>query len=149
MAWPLAERVKRLALPVLKYDPIDMTNLQMLVFDRDGEVAGIAAWGEDTGNGPSASDGPSSSDGPTAARQALLHGLYVHPDMQGRGIGRALQRAVFASAQQDGMQAVLLRAERVSVGYFEKCGYAALPPSSEPGNTYPYRYWKPLEPALK
>ena len=135
MAWPLAERVKRLALPVLKYDPIDMKNLQMLVFDRDGEVAGIAAWAEDTGNGPS------------AVRQALLHGLYVYPALQGHGIGRALQRAVFASAQQDGMQAVVLRAERVSASYFETCGYTALPPSSEPGNAYPYRYWKSLEAA--
>ena len=139
MAWPLAERVKRLSLPVLKYDPVDMKTLQMLVFERDGEVAGIAAWGEATGNGPAAS-GESS-----AIRLALLHGLYVHPDMQGRGIGRALQQAVFASAQHGGMQAVVLRAERVSAGYFETCGYTALPPSSEPGNAYPYRYWKPLE----
>ncbi len=133
MAWPLAARVKRLSLPLLKYDLIDMKTLQMLVFERDGEVAGIAAWGEDTDNGPS------------AVRQALLHGLYVHPDMQGRGIGRALQRAVCASAQHDGMQGIVLRAERVSAGYFETCGYRALPPSSEPGNAYPYRYWKPLE----
>ena len=140
MAWPLPERVKRLSLPVLKYDSIDMENLRMLVFERDGApggehgdecgrvIAGVAAWGEEA----------------PAGEQALLHGLFVDPDLQGEGIGRALQQAVFTQAEELGMRAVVLRAERVSIGYFESCGYEAVPPSPEAGNAYPYRYRKPL-----
>jgi hypothetical protein len=44
MAWPMAERAKRLALTTLLYDNIDMANYELLVFEEAGNVMGVAAW---------------------------------------------------------------------------------------------------------
>ncbi len=128
MAWPMADRVKRLSIPLLTYNEVDADHLRLIGF-FDGEACqGIAAWEPALGN-----------IGPNAELGVVLHGLYVQPARQGRGIGRALQDVVFGRAANDGAAGVLVKAERVSMSYFKTCGYEALT-----GASYPYTFWRSL-----
>lgn len=131
MAWPLAERLKRLALPVLRYGELDLRDYVMDLVERDDRVVAVAAWrevAEDAGHGP----------------HLFLHGLYVHPDFQKRSLGSGLIRRVVAIARERGLRGVLVKAERVSTGYFDALGFERLPESDAPGAAYPYRYWLEL-----
>ncbi len=132
-AWPLPERVRRLALPVLCYSDIDGLEFEFLGFEAAGAVVGVAAW-----------EVTVTSRGPQGEPGALLHGLYVHPQWQRQGVGQTLQREMGSRAAAAGAQGILLRAERVSVSYFERCGFQRVTakPRGEAG--YPYLFWKPL-----
>jgi len=69
----------------------------------------------------------------------LLHGLYISPDCQGRGYGRDLMAAVLCEAMTLGAEGLVIKAERPSIGFFERCG---LQPLSATGATdYPYQFW--------
>jgi N-acetylglutamate synthase-like GNAT family acetyltransferase len=70
--------------------------------------------------------------------------LYGHPDFQKRGLGSGLIRRVVAVARQRGLRGLLVKAERVSTGYFDALGFERLPESDAPGAAYPYRYWLEL-----
>lgn len=130
LAWPMAERLKRLALNVLRYDRLDFDHMQMLVADLDGCPAGMAAWDSQTAYHNQAGE-----------RGALLHGLYVLPQMQGAGIGSALQRRVAEAAAARGFDGLLVKAERVSVRYFDRCGYERLSAEGGFAVNYPYLFW--------
>ena len=74
--------------------------------------------------------------GPAGCPGILLHGLYVTPTSQAQGHGRRLQCAVFNRAYAAGAETVLVKAERVSVGYFEQCGYRRMPDAAYPYTVY-------------
>lgn len=133
LAWPMAERLKRIALRVLRYDGHDVDDMQMLVAELGEQPAGVAVWDAET---------PYRSG--TGRRGALLHGLYVRPRMQRAGIGTTLQRHVAEAAAQRGFEGLIVKSERVSVAYFERCGYARLPEDGVDGLQYPYLFWCPL-----
>lgn len=130
LAWPMAERLKLVALKVLRYDRCDWDDLQMLVGDVNGRPSGVAVWDAQT---------PYSDE--AGRRGALLHGLYVLPTLQRTGIGAALQRHVARAAAARGFHGLLVKAERVSVSYFERCGYERLPAQDAFGVSYPYLFW--------
>ena len=105
--WPLPVRLIRLSLPLLVYDRVDLDHFSVMgavqrVDEVDAGLLGIAAWDDE-----------------------VLHGLYVRPEAQGRGIGRALLGAVRAHARAAGVQRLLVRAERVSAGFFHGQGLPA------------------------
>ena len=135
MAWPLPPRLRRLSVPVLRYDAADMADYELLLGHRGGQLAGIAAWCARPAPGAAASGLPA---------HALLHGLYVNPAQQRQGIGRSLQEAVARRAGEARLEGILVKAERVSREYFARCGYQTLPIEDDPPSAYPYRFWMAL-----
>jgi len=129
LAWPLAERVKRLSLPALRYGEFDLDDYTMELVESEHRVVAVAAWCE-------------SADGGGLGPHILLHGLYVHPTAQGRGIGSALVRRSLQLARNRALAGLLVKAERVSAGFFEGLGFERLAEGVGPGATYPHRYWR-------
>ena len=132
MAWPMTERAKRLIIPVLCYNADDLTFFQTIVWRDNDEIVAVAAW--DITNRLILNKG----------RANLLHGLFVSPTSQGRGIGQALMAEVAKQvAQADPLlDGLLIKAERVSVSFFEHCGLESIPALN--AGDYPYQFWKPL-----
>ncbi|MBT5388081.1 MAG: GNAT family N-acetyltransferase [Porticoccaceae bacterium] len=131
MAWPMPERIKRLSVPVICYDSEDFKHYQFLLYLEEQMPIAVAAWNPDTVLHTAAGKG------------RLLHGLYVLPDCQGRGLGRLLMERVFEQAAEAHVEGVLIKAERASVGFFEHCGLERLAARSE--TDYPYQFWRSLK----
>lgn len=129
MNWPMADRVKRRAVPVLQYDATDLEFLEVHVATIQGEIVGVAAW-----------DATASESLPNG-KGGLFHGLYVLPLIQGQGIGETLMEAVFEDARIHDMTGLLIKAQRVSKGYFAHQGIPALAAND---GEYPWQYWKAL-----
>lgn len=127
--WPLPERVKRLAVPVLKYDAVDLQYMKVFVATYAHEIVGVAAWD------PSPVHELPTGDG------GLFHGLYVLPLAQGQGVGVKLMEAVFADARTSDSLGLLIKAQRISQGYFEHHNFEALAAND---SEYPWQYWKQL-----
>ena len=122
MAWPLAQRVKRLSLSALRYDAQDYEHFEMFVALKDNEIVGVAVWD------------PVDESG-------LFHGLYVEPKSQRAGVGKRLMQRVLDRASYLGHESVLVRAERVSAGYFERQRFERVIVSE---SEYPYQYRRKL-----
>ena len=137
MNWDLPERIKRLALPVYRYTPIDFEHLEIIVaeLDTDG-IVGVA-----TCEIADADEVP----GKTAL---LLHGLYVRPEFQHQGIGTQLFLAIEAGVADHGCDGLLVKAQTDAVGFFESHGMQQLA-SINPESDYAHRFWKALGPARK
>ncbi len=58
--------------------------------------------------------------------RAVIHLLSVHPDHQGRGLGRALAEACAAQLHDLGAPSVAATASPASLGFWEKLGFAPL-----------------------
>ena len=125
--WSVAERVKRLALPTLRYSGPDFDDFSFGVIESEPGICAVAAWREES-----------------QAGYVLLHGLYVDPSIQRCGLGRRLINRVADTARRQGFEGILLRAERVAVDYFEYLGFERLEPEDPRGGTYPYRFWLPV-----
>jgi len=129
--WDLPERVKRLALPSYRYAAHDLDHLTVWVAtDPDGRIVGVAAW-----------EPAPPADCPRAPC-LLLHGLYVHPAAQGRGIGRALLERAVAAARGGPFAGLLVRAQPEAAGFFARQGLTRLPADAT-GPRYAHRYWLP------
>lgn len=132
LAWNLPERVKRLSLPVYRYDAADFEALHLLAaVAPSGDVLGVAAW--EPIESPVADGGPG----------VLLHGLYVDPQWQGRGIGSRLLGAVLEAARDLGATGVLVRAQREAEGFFRRHGFFVL----DADESHPRRWWRPTQAA--
>ena len=141
MVWPVAERAKLLIIPVLCYSENDFGYYKTLVWMNNQQIVGIAAWDSDR------------AIETEKGYARLLHGLYVTPDFQGRGIGKALmthvKELVMDSVADTGLgsdrdlEGLLIKAERVSISFFEHCGLERMFPLSI--EDYPYQFWQPLQ----
>ena len=128
LRWPMSMRVKKRAIPLLQYDVIDMASYTFFRCELgDIIVAAIALDFEYT-----------SAD--RFRNELLLHGIYVDPVAQGRGVGRALLDFAEHQARENNFDGVALKAERVSRGFFANCGYSHCAP--ETSRDYPYFYRK-------
>lgn len=128
--WPLPERVKRLALPSYRYQPHDLDHLHLVAAaDAGGIAIGVAAW-----------EPPHPRDLPAGRRGLSLHGLYVDPAHQRRGVGSRLLDAATDAAQAQGLAGVLVKAQAAAVAFFEARGLQALP-VEDPARDYPHRFW--------
>jgi GNAT superfamily N-acetyltransferase len=131
-SWPLPSRLKKLALPLLRYDAIDANDYEFLLAGVGERAVGVAAW-----------DRSLIFAADVESHDVLLHGLYVAAPFQRSGVGRQLQAAVFARAAAAGAAGVVVKAERVAAPYFESCGYERVD-GSRYGFSYPYSYRHPL-----
>ncbi len=133
MTWRLPERVKRLALPSYRYHTHDLDHQRMLVaVAADAAIVGVAALEE-----------ADPRDLPAPVPAQLLHGLYVEPDWQGRGIGTRLLEAALATCRATASDGLLVKAQPDAVGFFQARGLERLP-VRDPDRDYPHRYWAPV-----
>lgn len=131
MAWPLSERLRRLSLPLLSYTRADWPHYQFLIKRHLANVIAIAAWDANTRLATGHGSG------------VLLHGLYVAPASQGRGVGWQLVQEVAERARALPVDGVLVKAERIAISYFEKRGLLAVAPTDR--QDYPYQFWLSLD----
>ncbi|MDO9465784.1 MAG: GNAT family N-acetyltransferase [Thiobacillus sp.] len=111
--WPLPERVKRLTLPSYRYQPHDLDHL-VWAEDASGLAVGVAAW-----------EPAHPRDLPAGRRGLLLHGLYVDPAHQRRGVGSQPLDAAAAAARAQDLDGVLVKAQAAAVGFFKSRGLCA------------------------
>ena len=133
MSWSLPERVKRLSLPSYRYNALDLEHLELVVAeDHSGQILGVAAW-EDADPRDLPEDGPA----------LLLHGLYVQPADQHRGLGRQLFSQAEQAARQRACRGLLVKAQAEASDFFSRLGMEKLA-ADNPRYQYANRYWKPL-----
>jgi len=131
MTWNLPERVKRLTLPSYRYSEHDLEHLQVvLAEDADRAALGVAAW-----------EPASPRDLPVGKTGLLLHGLYVDPGRQRRGVGSRLLEAAVTAAREQGVDGLLVKARPEAEGFFRARGLKPLP-VVDPDRDYPHRFWK-------
>ncbi len=131
-AWDLPDRVKRLALPSYRYSAHDLDHLEIILaetMDRQSPV-GLAAL-----------EPASSSHLPADQSGLLLHGIYVAPDQQNRGIGRRLIERALRTVADKGLDGLLVKAQPDAAPFFKKLDMQALD-TTDPQRDYPYRFWK-------
>jgi len=133
MTWKLPERVKRLALPSYRYTGYDLKCLHLVVaVDSASGIVGVAAW-----------EPAAVYDCPQRRRGMQLHGIYVDPAWQQRGVGSRLLAAAGTAAQEKGFDGLLVKAQAEAEGFFEKQGLQKLP-LLRPDRDYAHRYWLDL-----
>ena len=131
MAWDLPERVKRLSVSSYCYNSYDLGHFDMLLAERaKPETIAVAAW-----------EPASKHDLPKDKSGILLHGLYVAPHCQRRGIGSCLVNFALDAVRSHGMDGLLVKAQADAVGYFQARGFIFLP-IENPDRDYPHRWWK-------
>lgn len=131
MGWNLPERVKRLSLPSYFYTAHELDLMALWVAEETGRgIVGVAAWEE-----------ADSRDTPAGKTGLLLHGLYVEPECQGRGVGTALLNAALEAAREGGYDGLLVKAHVDAGGFFAKQQLSSLP-VKDPARDYPHRWWK-------
>lgn len=131
MSWQLPERVKRLALPIYRYNEMDLKYYSLIVAEDNKKVLAVAAWDTDIHQG---------KDG---SRGLLLHGIYVQPEYQRHGIGSRLFREVENAVRGTKLDGVLVKAQNDAVDFFLCQGMQKLE-TEDLQRDYDNRYWKPL-----
>ena len=131
MSWQLPERVKRLALPIYRYNEMDLKYYSLVVAEDNNKVLAVAAWDTDIHQGKDDS------------RCLLLHGIYVQPEYQRHGIGSRLFREVENAVRGTKLDGVLVKAQNDAVDFFLCQGMQKLE-TEDLQRDYDNRYWKPL-----
>ena len=129
MGWHLPERVKRLSLPSYRYTEIDSQHLHMVVAEVNNIIVGVAAW-----------EPADLKDTPDQKVGLLLHGIYVDPEQQGKGIGKLLLHAAIGAATQAKVAGLLVKAQKDAEAFFAKQGLQKISVQNE-ARDYVSRYW--------
>jgi GNAT superfamily N-acetyltransferase len=134
--WDLPGRVRRLVLPIYRYSETDRQHLCFALARAvsDADILGVAAW-----------EPANPRECPAERSGLLLHGLYVAPPHQRRGIGSRLLRTAVEQAAAGGFDGVLVKAQRDAEAYFAAQGLRRLP-VDDAGRDYPGRYWRAVGP---
>ena len=131
--WQLPERVRRLSAPSLRYGRVDLSHMEILLAeDETGQAVGAAAL-----------EHADAVDTPEACSALLLHGLYVTPARQRRGVGASMVCHVMGIARARGVEGVSTRVWRESEAFFVALGFAAFGDAAK-ASRHPRRMWKPL-----
>lgn len=129
--WDLAERVKRISLPLYRYQPHDLEHLQIVVAESGASgIVGVAALEQ-----------ASAGDFPAEPSTSILHGLYVDPAYHGKAVGSRLLKRIEEIAAATDASGLLVKAQQEAVGFFAHHGFNTLPVEDE-SRDYPYRLWK-------
>lgn len=131
MSWQLPERVKRLALPSYRYDEMDLNYYSLAVAEEDEKIIAIAAWDSEAHLAKQGSKG------------LLLHGIYVQPEYQRRGMGSRLFAAAENAVKESGLDGLLVKAQNDAVEFFLAQGMQKLQ-AEDQHRDYENRYWKQL-----
>jgi GNAT superfamily N-acetyltransferase len=133
MTWKLPERVKRLAMPSFCYAEYDLTYLHIVVAEDSAiGIVGVAAW-----------EPAAVHDCPQGRRGLQLHGIFVEPSQQQRGIGPRLLSAAGTAATEGGYDGLLVKVQADAEGFFGSQGLQKLP-VVQPDRDYPHRFWLDL-----
>ncbi|MFT4606391.1 MAG: N-acetylglutamate synthase-like GNAT family acetyltransferase [Gammaproteobacteria bacterium] len=132
--WQLPERVKRMSLPLYRYQEEDLMHMQFLIAEiADVGIVGLASLEE-----------TDTTEMPNNQRTMLLHGLYVDPFYHRQGIATKLVESVELSASKCGVNGLLVKAQADSAPFFIKKGFTKLP-VKDYSRDYDYRYWKTVQ----
>jgi GNAT superfamily N-acetyltransferase len=132
-SWGLPERVRRLATPSLSYNESDFQHMNVILLTNpERKGVAVAAWEEAAG-----------TDMPESTHGVLIHGLYVVPEYQRRGLGSRLIELVAKRISEHDGDGMAVRAWRDSLAFFLSRGFTPLH-SQQSGETYPRRLWKAL-----
>lgn len=131
MNWNLPERVRRLTVDSFTYKHHDLEHLELVLAEAlGGEIIGVAAW-----------ESLSKDQLPEDKNGLLLHGLFVAPEHQHRGIGSRLVQAVMNSVRAKGVDGLLVKAQADATGFFHTQGFVNLP-VEDATRDYPNRMWR-------
>jgi N-acetylglutamate synthase-like GNAT family acetyltransferase len=130
MTWRLPERVKRLSLPLYRYNESDLGHLEVCIAEDEARIAGVAAW-----------EPADPADLPEGSSGLLLHGLYVDPVRKGEGRGTRLLEACLGRARDLGLDGVLVRVQSDAEAFFRARGLERLP-VRDATRDYALRYWQ-------
>jgi GNAT superfamily N-acetyltransferase len=131
--WDLPGRVKRLSMPLYRYDAHDLDALDAVVIESPGQgIVAVATW-----------EPAEPGDTPDGSSGLLLHGLYVDPPFARQGLGTGLLQAAEDAARARGVDGVLVKAQRDAEAFFLSRGFTPLP-VQDPDRHYPHRLWKTL-----
>lgn len=131
-SWGLPARVERLALPSLLYDEVDLEQMSVVVVEAPEGGVAVAAWEAAAGR-----------DAVPGLRSMLLHGLYVTPHSQRRGLGTSLLELASNWMLARGFDAITAKVWRDSESFFHNRGFAPLSRFVQ-ADSYPCRMWKTL-----
>lgn len=135
MTWDLPDRVKRLSLSSYRYSGIDLDFLDIVVaLNQEDEILAVAAW-----------EPAEAGDTPGGAGGLLLHGIYVDPSQQRRGIGTRLFSAALEAVRQDGLTGLLVKAQADANAFFTALGMQPVANDGDP-RQYPNRFWMQVAP---
>ncbi|MDH5424651.1 MAG: GNAT family N-acetyltransferase [Gammaproteobacteria bacterium] len=133
MCWNLPDRVKRLSLPSYHYNELDLDHFQLIIAeDQQKNITGVAAW--------AAAD---TKDTPANCKALLLHGLYIEPLFQHKGIGRQLLLAAERAAHAAHYDGLLVKAQDDATGFFLAQGMQKLAIENS-SRDYANRFWKSI-----
>lgn len=133
MTWKLPERVKRLAMPSYCYAEYDLKYLHIVVAEDSAiGIVGVAAW-----------EPAAVHDCPQGCRGLQLHGIYVEPNHQLRGVGARLLCAAGTAAREEGYDGLLVKVQADAEGFFGSQRLQKLP-VVQPDRDYPHRFWLDL-----
>lgn len=131
-SWGLPARVLRLSLPSLRYDATDLRTMRARLCTDHGTAVGFSCV-ELAGPGAI-----------TAGRGSLmLHGLYVLPLQQRKGIGTLLLADVLAFARAEAYAKLTTRAWRESYAFFAAHGFIPCNPGES--SLWPRPLWRALD----
>ena len=137
MTWDLPERVKRLALSSYHYHAVDFAHFGMCVEEQQDQIVGVAAW--------EPADPRDLPDELAAdVHGLLLHGIYVDPQVQRQGVGRALITQAIVAATAQGAAGLLVKAQNDAVPFFQALGWRPLP-IRDRVRDYQHRYWRAID----
>lgn len=130
MTWRLPDRVKRLSVPLYRYNEMDLGHPEVCVAEDGVGIVGVAAW-----------EPAETSDHPEGRHGLLLHGLYVDPGRQRLGIGSGLLDACVRRSRELGLEGVLVKAQADAEPFFRKLGLDRVP-VQDASRDYSLRYWQ-------
>jgi GNAT superfamily N-acetyltransferase len=129
--WRLADRVKRISLPLYRYHEDDLREMQIVVADSGvDEILGVAAV-----------EPAHASDVFDGLPTSLLHGIYVAPSCHRTGVGTRLGEKIETLAHSRGARALLVRARPEAISFFNALGYTRLTTRDDRAD-YPYQFFK-------
>lgn len=131
-SWGLPARVLRLSLSSLRYDPMDLRTMRARLCTDHGTPVGFSCVE------------PADPGTISAGRGSLMvHGLYVLPPQQRKGIGSRLLADVLAFAREQAYARLTTRAWREAYGFFASHGFD--PDEPEASSLWPRPLWRALD----
>ena len=95
-------------------------------------IVGVAAW-----------EPAAVRDCPQGCRGLQLHGIYVEPNQQQRGVGARLLSAAGTAARAERYDGLLVKVQADAEGFFGKRGLQKVLPL-HPDRDCPHRFWLDL-----
>ena len=131
--WHLADRVKRISLPLYRYHEDDLRDMRLVVAESgDHQILGIAvleqAYATDLFDGFQA---------------AVLHGIYVAPNLHRNGVGSRLLEKIENMARSNDTEMLLVKARPEAISFFSDRGFEQLS-ARDVSRDYPHQFYKKL-----